>query len=56
MLVELEIRNIKGVTDHPEHVQLGCEMKMLDRGAERRLQRFLLATERRQRSNLHSID
>lgn len=56
MLVELEVRNIKAMTDSPEHVQLGCEMKMLERGAERRLQRFLLATERRQRTNLHSID
>lgn len=56
MLVGLEIRNIKGVPDHPDQVQLGCEMKMLERGAERRLQRFLLATERRQRSSLHSID
>ena len=56
MLVELEVRNIKAMTDNPEYVQLGCEMKMLDRGAERRLQRFLLATERRQRTNLHSID
>lgn len=56
MLVELVIRNIKGVTDDPEQVQLGCEMTMLDRGAERRLQRFLLATERRQRSSLHSTD
>lgn len=56
MLVELEVRNIKVTTDHPELVQLGCEMKTLERGAERRLQRFLLATERRQRTNLHSID
>lgn len=56
MLVELEVRNIKAMTDNPNMVQLGCEMKMIERGAERRLQRFLLATERRQRTNLHSID
>lgn len=56
MLVELEVRNIKTMNDNPELVQLGCEMKMLDRGAERRLQRFLLATERRQRTSMHSID
>ncbi|KYP11825.1 MAG: hypothetical protein A0129_05255 [Limnobacter sp. CACIAM 66H1] len=56
MLVELVVRNIKPMADHPEMVQLGCEMKTVERGAERRLQRFLLATERRQRANLHSID
>lgn len=56
MLVDLVVRNIKPLADHPEMVQLGCEMKTLERGAERRLQRFLLATERRQRANLHSID
>jgi flagellar brake protein len=56
MLVELVVRNIKPLADHPEMVQLGCEMKPLEKGAERRLQRFLLATERRQRANLHSID
>jgi flagellar brake protein len=56
MLVELEVRNIKAMTDNPDMVQLGCEMKMLEKGSERRLQRFLLATERRQRTNLHSID
>lgn len=56
MLVELTVRNIKHMADNPDMVQLGCEMKSLDRGAERRLQRFLLATERRQRANLHSID
>lgn len=56
MLVELVVRNIKPMADHPEMVQLGCEMKTVERGSERRLQRFLLATERRQRANLHSID
>lgn len=56
MLVELVIRNVKGLIDEPNLVQLGCEMKMLEKGAERRLQRLLLATERRQRSSLHSID
>ncbi|WP_334120788.1 flagellar brake protein [Limnobacter sp.] len=56
MLVELVVRNIKPMFDQPDNVQLGCEMKTLERGAERRLQRFLLATERRQRTNLHSID
>ena len=55
MLVELVIRNIKPVFDQPDNIQLGCEMKTLERGAERRLQRFLLATERRQRTNLHSM-
>ncbi|MCR2745466.1 flagellar brake protein [Limnobacter parvus] len=56
MLVELTVRNVKGLSDDADQVQLGCEMKTMDRGAERRLQRFLLATERRQRSSLHSID
>lgn len=56
MLVELVVRNIKPLIDNPEIIQLGCEMKPIDRSAERRLQRFLLATERRQRANLHSID
>lgn len=56
MLVELVVRNIKHMVDNPAIIQLGCEMKTLERGAERRLQRFLLATERRQRANLHSID
>jgi c-di-GMP-binding flagellar brake protein YcgR len=55
-LVELMVKNVKRMTDNPEMVQLGCEMKMLERGAERRLQRLLLATERRQRASLHSID
>lgn len=56
MLVELVVRNIKPMTDDPDQVQMGCEMTTLERGAERRLQRFLLATERRQRSSTHSID
>lgn len=56
MLVELVVRNIKRMVDEPEMAQLGCEMKMLERSSERRLQRFLLATERRQRASLHSID
>jgi flagellar brake protein len=55
-LVELVVKNIKRLTDQTDMVQLGCEMKMLERGAERRLQRLLLATERRQRASLHSID
>lgn len=55
MLVELMIRNIKPMFDRPDNIQLGCVMKTLERGAERRLQRFLLATERRQRTNLHSM-
>ncbi|HEX4880529.1 MAG TPA: flagellar regulator YcgR PilZN domain-containing protein [Limnobacter sp.] len=54
--VNLEIRNIKPLVDHPEQMQLGCEMKSVERGAERRLQRFLLATERRQRALLHTMD
>ncbi|HEX4842766.1 MAG TPA: flagellar regulator YcgR PilZN domain-containing protein [Limnobacter sp.] len=56
MRVNLEIRNVKPLSDHPEQVQLGCEMKPIERGAERRLQRFLLATERRQRAMLHAMD
>ena len=56
MLVELTVRNLKPLTDSPNQIQIGCEMKTLERGAERRMQRFLLATERRQRSSLHSID
>jgi len=56
LLVELVVRNIKPTMDNPELIQLGCEMKAVERNAERRLQRFLLATERRQRANLHSID
>lgn len=55
MLVELVIRNIKPMFEQPDNIQLGCEMRTLERGAERRLQRFLLATERRQRTNLHSM-
>ncbi|HEY1058339.1 MAG TPA: flagellar regulator YcgR PilZN domain-containing protein [Limnobacter sp.] len=53
MLVNLEVRNIKPQLDEPDQLQLGCEMTLLERGAERRLQRFLLATERRQRSAQH---
>ena len=56
MLVELVVRNIKILDDHPDQIQLGCAMKTLERGAERRLQRFLLATERRQRTNFYSIN
>lgn len=56
LLVELVVRNIKPTMDNPELIQLGCEMKAAQRNAERRLQRFLLATERRQRASLHSID
>ncbi|HEX4856094.1 MAG TPA: flagellar regulator YcgR PilZN domain-containing protein [Limnobacter sp.] len=56
MLVELIVRNIKPSQFHNDMVQLGCEMKTLERGGDRRLQRFLLATERRQRASLHSID
>ncbi|HEX4917609.1 MAG TPA: flagellar regulator YcgR PilZN domain-containing protein [Limnobacter sp.] len=56
MRVNLEIRNVKPLVDYPEQVQLGCEMKPVERGAERRLQRFLLATERRQRAMLHAAD
>jgi flagellar brake protein len=51
MLVELEVRNIKPMIDCPDNIQLGCEMRPVERGSERRLQRFLLATERRQRTN-----
>ncbi|MCQ8897752.1 flagellar brake protein [Limnobacter humi] len=54
MLVNLEVRNIKPQVDEPEQLQVGCEMTLLERGAERRLQRFLLATERRQRSAQHA--
>lgn len=56
MLVELTVRNIKPMVDDPNQFQVGCEMKTLERGADRRLQRFLLATERRQRANQHAID
>lgn len=56
MLLELVVRNIKATEGQANQVQLGCEMKPLDRGGERRLQRFLLATERRQRASLHSMD
>ncbi len=51
MLVELVVKNIKPMNDCPDTIQLGCEMRPVERGAERRLQRFLLATERRQRTN-----
>lgn len=56
MLVELEIRNIKPCSENPDLLQMGCEMHPLERGAERRLQKFLLATERRQRASLHAVD
>lgn len=56
MLIELVVRNIKQMTEQPETIQLGCEMKVQDKTGDRRLQRFLLATERRQRASLHSID
>lgn len=56
MLVELLVRNVKPTQDNPDVIQLGCEMKTMERGSDRRLQRFLLATERRQRASLHSID
>ena len=56
LLVDLVVRNIKPTVDNPDLIQLGCEMKAAQRNAERRLQRFLLATERRQRATLHSID
>ncbi len=55
MLVELEVKNIKPVPDCADTIQLGCEMRPVERGAERRLQRFLLATERRQRANSQAV-
>lgn len=56
MRVSLEVRNVKPLSDHPEQIQLGCEMKPVERGVERRLQRFLLATERRQRAMSHAME
>ncbi|MFN4330279.1 MAG: flagellar brake protein [Limnobacter sp.] len=50
MLVRLEIKNSKPTQDDPDMVQLGCEMSLLERGGERRLQRYLLSCERRLRT------
>ncbi len=54
MLVQLIVQNIKPMLEPPGHIILGCEIKSLERNAERRLQRFLLTTERRQRAHLYS--
>jgi c-di-GMP-binding flagellar brake protein YcgR len=56
MLMKLTICSINPTQDDPDIFLLGCEMKTLDRDAERRLQRFLLATERRQRANHHTVE
>lgn len=56
MLVDLEVRNKLHLQDNPEIMQVGCEMRLQKRADERRLQRFLLNTERRQRAARHSID
>jgi c-di-GMP-binding flagellar brake protein YcgR len=53
ILMELHVKNLKNIADDPQHIQVGCELKLIQRGSERRLQRFLLATERRQRA-LHA--
>lgn len=56
LFVDLEVRNLYPQHDTPELVQVGCEMRLVKRTDEHRLQRFLLATERRQRAARHSVD
>lgn len=56
IVLELEVRNLYPQHDTPELIQVGFQMKPLRRTDEHRLQRFLLATERRQRAARHSVD
>lgn len=48
--VGLVVRNIQTNPEDAQHVCLGCTMELQDKTDEYRLQRFLLATERRQRA------
>jgi len=54
--VSLSVRNIKINPDNDQDRCLGCEMILLIPKEESRLQRFLLAAERRQRDRRNSID
>jgi c-di-GMP-binding flagellar brake protein YcgR len=56
IFIDLEVRNLYPLHDTPELVQVGCEMRLVKRTDEHRLQRFLLSTERRQRAARHSVD
>jgi len=56
IFIDLEVRNLYPQHDTPELIQVGCEMRLIKRTDEHRLQRFLLATERRQRAARHSVD
>lgn len=56
IFIDLEIRNLYPQHDTPDIIQAGCEMRIVKRTDEHRLQRFLLATERRQRAARHSVD
>jgi len=54
--ISLVIKNIKHNPDDESHVCLGCEMQLLLPKEESRLQRFLLAAERRQREQRNAAD
>jgi flagellar brake protein len=54
--ISLAIKNIKINPDNDQDRCLGCEMILLTPKDESRLQRFLLAAERRQRDHRNSID
>ena len=56
LLLNIHVKNIQTSTETPEIVFLGCEISHIQRHSERRLQRFLLITERRQRATQNSID
>ncbi|MDH4394265.1 MAG: flagellar brake protein [Limnobacter sp.] len=54
--VKLTVKNIKTNPDNNQDRCVGCEMILLIPKEESRLQRFLLAAERRQRDHRNSID
>jgi len=54
--VSLVVKNIKHNPDDASHVCLGCEMHLLLPKEESRLQRFLLAAERRQREQRNAAE
>ncbi|WP_288108496.1 flagellar brake protein [Limnobacter sp.] len=56
MLLDIVVKNIKPSADSEDSHFYGCEIHLKDHHDEARLQRFLLATERRQRAASSSID
>lgn len=56
MLIGLVIRNISPSETDETETQLGCELLMPEVNHQKRLQRFLLATERRQRARRNFLE